>query len=171
MKRLFAILLIAVLMLCGCSAERSASGGFTKFNTVDLDGNRVDESLFRGKKVTMINVWGTYCGPCINEMPGLGAIAEKYADSDFQIIGLICDVASTDSDEADSARAIIKKTKVGYKNLIISKDLIPIAQEVVAVPTTYFVDEKGKQIGTPYVGARNMDAWEEIISEVMGQVQ
>ena len=119
----------------------------------------------------MINIWATYCGPCISEMPGLGVLAEKYADSEFQIVGLITDVQGTDTETAESARAIIKKTKAGYRNLLVSKDLIPTLQTVSAVPTTIFVDEKGKQIGAPYVGARPMDVWEEIIAEVLEQVQ
>lgn len=171
MKRFIAFLLVALLVLCGCATEAPAGSGFTKFNTVDLEGTRADESLFQGKKVTMINIWATYCGPCISEMPGLGVLAEKYADSEFQIVGLITDVQGTDTETAESARAIIKKTKAGYRNLLVSKDLIPTLQTVSAVPTTIFVDEKGKQIGAPYVGARPMDVWEEIIAEVLEQVQ
>jgi 3-oxoacyl-[acyl-carrier-protein] synthase II len=47
----------------------------------------------------MINVWGTYCNPCLNEMPDLGEIATEYDTETFQIIGIVCDV--DDSASAD----------------------------------------------------------------------
>ena len=40
------------------------------FETTDLDGNTVNSAdLFAASKLTMINIWGTFCGPCISEMP------------------------------------------------------------------------------------------------------
>ena len=43
-----------------------------EFESVDLEGNTVDESILADHQLTMINVWATFCGPCINEMPDLG---------------------------------------------------------------------------------------------------
>ena len=39
----------------------------------------------------MINVWGTDCGPCIQEMPDLAALHEAYADKGVQVVGLVSD--------------------------------------------------------------------------------
>lgn len=51
----------------------SEDGTVISFETDDLDGNAVkSEELFSQNKITMINIWGTYCGPCIEEMPELG---------------------------------------------------------------------------------------------------
>ena len=66
-------------------------GVLSSFNTTDIDSNQVDESVFKGKKLTMINIWATYCGPCINEMPALGKISREYAGEGFQIIGIPVD--------------------------------------------------------------------------------
>ena len=47
-----------------------------EFETVDLDGKTVSSrELFAENKVTMINFWGTFCGPCIREMPELAELA------------------------------------------------------------------------------------------------
>ena len=42
------------------------------FKGEDMEGNVVSSSVFSEAKLTMINVWATYCGPCLREMPELG---------------------------------------------------------------------------------------------------
>ncbi|MBQ6823961.1 MAG: TlpA family protein disulfide reductase [Clostridia bacterium] len=170
MKKMIILLLIVSFLLCGCAKEENrAVGVLSDFSTLDIDSNKVDESILADKKVTMINIWGTYCGPCIQEMPALAAIAEKYEDSDFQIIGLICDVADPKSSSGDTARGIIAQTGVKYRNIVVSDSMNTLMQTVMAVPTTIFVNENGEQIGQPYVGARDQEAWEDIIAEVLKQ--
>ncbi len=72
--------------------ERSVTGArteaFASFSAQDLDGNPVDTSVFEGSRMTLINVWGTFCGPGLNEMPDLTKLAEEYADQGLQVIGI-----------------------------------------------------------------------------------
>ena len=44
------------------------------FEARDLEGNTVSSQLFSETKLTMVNVWATYCNPCLREMPGLGEL-------------------------------------------------------------------------------------------------
>ena len=72
--------------IAACGQSSMGSGGdsgrqvtvFENFTAQDLDGNPVDESIFQGYDVTMINLWGTFCGPCLQEMPDLGELADEY---------------------------------------------------------------------------------------------
>ena len=70
-----------------------ASPVFGNFNSVDVDGNKVSSEILKGKKVTMVNIWGTFCTPCIKEMPDLEKLNKEYADKGFQVVGIVCDVA------------------------------------------------------------------------------
>ena len=117
MKKLISILLITVLLLTGCSA---AKGGLTAFTAYDLDGNTQTEKLFEGKKLTVLNIWATYCGPCIQEMPALAEIHEEYAAKGVQIVGIVSDVPAVESTTADTARTLIKDTGANYVNLLPS---------------------------------------------------
>ena len=47
---------------------------------MDLDGETVTNDLFAEKDLTVLNVWGTFCGPCVAEMPELGDWAEELPD-------------------------------------------------------------------------------------------
>ena len=147
-------------------------GSFGKFTAVDLAGNKVDESIFKGKKVTMINIWATFCGPCINEMPDLNRLHQEYADKGFQIIGIVCDVGISgdhyDTSLYSDALDVVETTGVTYKNLLpsYSLDLIKL-REVYSIPETVFVDENGEIIGESYIGSRNYESWKAIIDSTL----
>ena len=51
--------------------SEESRGVFEAFTAQDLDGNQVDQSIFADADLTMINVWGTFCTPCLDEMPDL----------------------------------------------------------------------------------------------------
>ena len=150
-------------------------GSFEKFTAVDLKGKKVDESIFKGKKLTMINIWATFCGPCIGEMPDLNRLHQEYADEDFQVIGIVCDVAyAQDSYEAslyNDALAVVESTGVTYKNLLPSRSLEIIKLcEVYSVPETVFVDENGNIIGDSYIGSRSYESWKAIIDSFLSSM-
>ena len=150
-------------------------GSFSKFTAVDLEGNKVTEDIFKGKKVTMINIWATFCRPCINEMPDLNTLHQEYADKGFQVVGLLCDVSYlNDGYEPSlyqSALDIVEMTGVTYTNLLPSKSLDMIKlSEVYSVPETIFVDENGNIIGESYVGSRNLENWKTIVDSVFDSI-
>ena len=73
--------------------QRSSGAEIMKMEVMDLSKNPVQlGSLISGNKVTMLNFWGTFCGPCIMEMPGLGDLERKYKDQGFEILGLTVDI-------------------------------------------------------------------------------
>lgn len=65
---------------------------YITFEGTDLEGNTVSQDVFTQSKLTMVNVWATYCDPCLREMPGLAELAAEYDGSEFQIIGIVSDV-------------------------------------------------------------------------------
>ena len=170
--------LLGALTACG----QGESGGessrqvtvFEDFTAQDLDGNPVDESIFADCDVTMINLWGTFCGPCLQEMPDLGEIADEYADKGFQIVGICTDAVNLDGeileDVVETAKADAQETGADYLHIVpvgeIFTDLLP---RVTGVPTTIFVDSKGQQIGLADIGAKDKDAWIQVIEEKLVQ--
>lgn len=174
MKRLCIGLLVLVLVLlpaCGSSSESPAgtedgSGILSHFQTTDLAGNAVDESVFSGYKLTMVNIWATFCSPCISEMPELATLAETYASKGVQILGLISDGSS----EAELAKSIVAETGADYRHLLPSADLENLLSQVYAVPTTIFVDESGRQVGSTYLSAKSGEEWAEIIDQVLASM-
>ena len=63
---------------------------FGEFEVTDLDGKKVDKSIFQEADVTMVNVWATFCNPCLEEMPYLETVksmtVRMYRLLDFALI-------------------------------------------------------------------------------------
>ena len=145
----------------GAKAENTAndsqfavSDDSLTFTAKNLDKEDIDSSIFADKDLTVLNVWGTFCGPCINEMPELGAWAKEMPEN-VQIIGLVADIAGdTDSKQIDTAKTILEKTDANFQNIIPNADFMPLLSTVVGVPTTYFINKDGKIVGKPIVGAQ-----------------
>jgi len=188
MKKILALILSVIMFAliftsCGKSEAENEptsvggeitqnSGILSDFTTTDIDGNTVNQSVFKGKKLTMVNIWATFCGPCINEMPDLGEISEEYADKDFQIIGIPVDVVdyygNIDESQVELAKDIIDETGAVYLHLLPSVSLNQAKlSQVTSVPETIFVDENGNQVGESYIGSRSMAQWKEIIDGLM----
>lgn len=151
----------------GEDLTEEASPGIT-FEAQDLEGNKVTESVFSDAKLTMVNVWATYCNPCLSEMPELGELAAEYDAAQFQIIGIVSDVQEGMEAEAITyASSLVSQTGADYPHLLLNESLFyAMLTEVSAVPTTFFIDEKGKVLDT-VVGARDKDSWKELIDEFL----
>lgn len=74
----------------------------------DLEGNRVDlRSLAQGRPL-LINVWASWCGPCVEEMPALDRFAAAQGAEGVQVLGLALDTAQ-------GVRAFLQRTPVRYR--------------------------------------------------------
>lgn len=165
--------------LASAAAQSSAAeepgvsaGGLTSFTTTDLDGNAVTQDIFAGADLTMVNIWATFCSPCIEEMPYLGQLKSEYQDKGFNIVGIVADVQNSDGsipeDGVSLAKEIVSQTGANYTHLLPSESLNSIIlNNVAAVPTTVFVDSKGNFVGEEYVGSRDKQEWAEIIDGLL----
>lgn len=159
----------------GSAQTTEQAGVLSSFSATDLEGNTVDQSIFAEYDLTMVNVWATFCSPCINEMPDLGELAQEYADKKVQIIGLVSDVLNTDGtiseEQVQTARDIVEQTGANYLHLLPSEDLYGVLGQISAVPTTFFVDNEGAQVGSAIVSAQSKDKWTQTIDEMLAEVQ
>lgn len=155
-------------------SEQSSAGVLSAFSATDLNGNAVDQSVLEEYDLTMVNVWATFCGSCIHEMPALGELAEEYAGQGVQIIGLLSDVMDSegniDDGQVKTAQDIVQETGANYLHLLPSSDLYGILSQIYAVPTTFFVDAQGNQVGDAIVQAQSKEQWAETIDRMLAEV-
>jgi len=151
--------------------DYSGAGKEYAFTTQTLDGETVNSAdIFSQAKVTMVNVWGSFCPPCLKEMPDLARIHADYAEADFQIIGLLQDVFALDSSTAQDAVEIVEATGANYLHLISSDEVIEsVTRSIYAVPTTLFVDSEGKLLCSPVVGSNVYETWAAAIDELLAR--
>ncbi len=190
MKKVFLIvisIMLAILTACGQnqpteqnivestpSQTESKSGILSDFSATDISGTAIDESILSDYDLTMVNVWATFCSPCIREMPDLGELAKEYKEKGVQIIGLISDMLDSDGSISQSqvatAQEIIDKTNADYPHILPSNDLLGLLSQISSVPTTFFVDKDGNQIGSAYWGSKSKADWQAIIDRTLAEV-
>lgn len=136
------------------------------FSASDLNGRTVDNTFFARQRLTMVNVWGTFCGPCIREMPDLAQLPSEYPSTDFAILGVIAD--TPDAANEATARQLTGSTGVTYTNVIPDRSIMTeMLADVSVVPTTFFVDRTGTVVGKVLTGSRTKDQWMNVIQGVL----
>ena len=143
------------------AAEEEDAPIYVGFEAADLEGNAVSQDVFAQSRLTMVNVWATFCNPCLNEMPGLAELAAEYDPSEFQIIGVVSDVR--EGEDQALVESLVRETGADYPHLLANDSLDQaFLFSVTAVPTTFFFDGEGAYLGG-VVGAREKSDWEELI--------
>ena len=156
MKKILAIIMVILMCaaLAACTGDTSAGEeagiNIGTFVSEDINGNEVTEAIFADKDVTVLNVWATFCGPCIGEMPDLAALSEELPDN-AQVIGIVIDTQQ--GENVDLAGEICNAAGVNFTNILASETVLETFGFVEAVPTTLILDSSGNVIGKPIVGA------------------
>ena len=107
------------------------------FTVRDLDGRTITSASLRGK-VTLINFWATWCGPCRAEIPDLVALQQKYKDT-LQIIGI-----SQDEAPRDVVKRFAAEHKINYPVVMMDAELEKRFPGVVALPTSFVLDRDAR---------------------------
>lgn len=131
--------------------EVGLRGTLPTFTADSLDGQTITNDIFKDHKLTMINIWGTFCGPCIQEMPDLGQLAREMP-AETQLIGIVGDIRGDQN--LQLAKDILKEANADFVNLVPDEALMEYCSKVDGYPTTIFVDQDGKVVGEPLLGSR-----------------
>lgn len=144
---------------------------YLTFEATTTEGEAWNSDQLANSKMTMINVWATYCNPCLSEMPDLGELAAEYDASEFQIVGIVSDVmADASAKDIAYARELITETKADYPHLLLNESLYTsFVGAVSAVPTTFFVRQDGSLIGY-LTGAMNKENWKQLIEQLLSEL-
>ena len=179
MKRLALVIVGSVILLTGCSTGGLSTANQNAF--VSGDGVAVyvksqdrklaptisGATLENGNltlptgKVTVLNVWASWCAPCRAEAPLLSDFALKYKSQGVQFAGILT------RDTISAARAFVKRFKLDYPTFIDDSVLASFRNSLVpnAIPTTLIIDSHG------YVAARiSGEVTVALLSELINKV-
>ena len=105
----------------------------------DLDGNEISTSNWRGK-ITLVNFWATWCGPCREEIPDLIKLQDRYQEH-LQIIGI-----STDHRQSEEVKAFAAQMGINYPVAMATPELNSEFPGVFALPTSFILDSSGRVV-------------------------
>ena len=175
-SKLLVILLIAffaIPMVKNFYLKPSTGSGeaVKDFSGTLANGSPFNLSDLRGKYV-LLDFWGSWCGPCIREMPQVKGLYEKYGAASFKNTdGFTIVSVSVEKEEGRWRRALEKyQMPWNYQMIDLAKSLqffdSPIAKlyGVKQVPTKFLINEKGVVIGVD-------QSFEEIAAFLEGEVR
>lgn len=125
------------------------------FTLPGLDGTMVRLSDQKGK-VVFLNIWATWCPPCVEEMPSMEKLSQELKGEDFEILAV-----SIDENGAEAVVPFMKKHKLNFNALIDSKQTLKFTYQTTGVPETFIIDNKGI-IVEKVIGPRDWAAPEAI---------
>jgi len=103
------------------------------FNLYDINGNPVSPDKLKGKPL-VINFWFAECGPCIQEMPALNAIKQKFKDSDVVFLAITFDKKAT-------VQSFLKKYTFDFTPV---PNAVAYCESMTGIfPLTLFIDRSG----------------------------
>ena len=135
--------------------EASVAGTTAHDFPLTLDGKPAHLSDLRGR-VVVLNFWGSWCQPCVEEAPGLNRLQKHLASRNAVILGV-----AADEDEA-AYRKFLTDQGIGYmtyRDPATREQRSPIAESygTVMVPETYIIDRQGK-IARKIIGYQQWDS-------------
>lgn len=139
--RRLGIVLCVVGILAGVATEvvfaTEVGGKAPAFSATDEAGKPVTLADFAGKPV-LVNVWASWCAPCLQELPEMDKLAARLADTGAVVLAVNID------DKAENGKRM--KTKLGLAHLRVAFDpgkTVPKAFGVDAMPSSFVIDGAG----------------------------
>lgn len=155
--RALALVLLSILVAGPAAATHSATepsdgtvGSFIKisppravaeFSFYDSDGRAVSMSDFRGK-VVLLNLWATWCPPCIRELPALDRLQGKLGGESFVVLTL-----SLDRVGRKTVEKFFRRLKINHLSLFVDPGhATSAAFPIDVLPATFVLDREGRMV-------------------------
>ena len=107
------------------------------FRLPGLDGKMVSLSEHRGK-VVLVNIWATWCPPCVDEMPSMEKLYQQFKGKDFEILAV-----SVDASGAETVIPFMKKHNLTFPALVDTQGAIRNTYKTTGVPESFIINRQG----------------------------
>jgi thiol-disulfide isomerase/thioredoxin len=146
-------------------ADRGAAvslGGTT------VDGKSWSTAADAPGKVVVVNVWGSWCGPCVDETPHLQQVWQSYSTAGKPVAFVGIDI----KESAATAAAFLKANNVTYPSLSDSgsggQPMLALQGKAAATPSTLVLDRKGR-IAARVLGATTVSTLTGLVDDVLAE--
>jgi len=125
------------LAACGKPPQASEARPAPAFDLPSVDGGRVSLASLKGK-VVVLDMWATWCGPCIAEMPDYAEFARKNQPRGVEVVGIVFA-----SGEPQEVADFVREHRISYRQLLGPDELLDSYGANSGFPTTFVIDAQG----------------------------
>lgn len=158
------------------NSDETSKNTVGEFSTQDVYGNAYTKDIFKDYDLTLVNVYTTWCTPCVQEMPDLDKLYQQVKDEGVNVIGVVLDVLNEKGEivQEDLGRAqdLVERTGVSYLTLL--PDSTYMNGRLIGIegfPETFFVDKDGNIVGETYSGSGDFDYWLSVVETELAKVK
>jgi thiol-disulfide isomerase/thioredoxin len=108
------------------------------FTTTDVNGHPIDLKKYIGKNVILLDFWATWCGPCVEAMPQVDAVAKQYAGKGLVFFGVNA------GEDAATVKSFLQSSKMDVPVAMDEKREIGPMYQVSGIPQTLLIGKDGK---------------------------
>ena len=124
--------------------------------------------------LTVLNVWATWCPPCVEELPALQRLSETFAEQGVQIVGILIDgVDARGGRDEEAIKAALKLMDDAGADYLVALPNGDIQTQLLTglqyVPTTFLVNENA-EVFSSVTGANSFDDWSKIVSDALEKI-
>lgn len=129
------------------------------FELLGLDGQNHTLSEYKGKSV-VLNFWGSWCTPCVKEMPALQAQWEKWRDKGVVVVGVNV------GEDQMTVENFIGNIGVDFP-IVMDPDRNAVRSYGISpMPTTFFINAKGK-VDSVHIGQLDLGTLDDVIGKLV----
>ena len=137
------------------------------FSLKTVDGVPVKLSDFRGK-VTIVDVWGTWCPPCRKEIPHFIELVDRFDAKGLKIVGINCNEEGSPAEVKKTIDDFVAANKIPYPCVLNDDTITSKIPDFRGYPTTLFLDRTGK-VRFSEVGYQPMARLEAIVTTLLAE--
>lgn len=139
------------------------------FSTEDIFGKKYTEEVFADYDLTLVNVFATWCSPCVEEIPELEKLRSEYEKKGVKlgVVAVVLDaktVVGLDEGAIERAQTLYERSSANFPFLIPDDgDMNGRLTGIESVPESFFVDKNGVIVSEPYIGANSLKGWRKVV--------
>ena len=164
MKKTLSLVLCLLMALTLVPAFAAAdSKADLVFDTETIYGEKISSDIIADYDLVVVNFWAEWCGPCVAELPDLQKVHEEYPNVLFIGVWIGSSLAQ--------AKQTLEQAGVTYPIIEPEGTLESYSRQIQYIPSTFYFDSNGKQIGDIRIGGKDYSSWKAEIESLLPNIR